>query len=61
MAAPAAADTRRQILVSVKEQARLLQELPLEGPLEQGAAVRHAWSQQQWHEAFVFLVRLGVC
>jgi len=47
------ADTRKQILLTIKEQAQLLRE-PIE-PLGNGAT-QHRWSAQQWWEAFTFLV-----
>lgn len=47
------ADTRRQILLTIKEQAQLLKE-PVSAldPSRQ-----HRWSPQQWWESFTFLVR----
>jgi hypothetical protein len=47
------ADTRRQILLTIKDQARLLRE-PV-GPLDPSR--QHRWSPQQWWESFTFLVR----
>jgi hypothetical protein len=48
------ADTRRQILLTIKEQLQLLKE-PLD-PLNPSR--QHRWSPQQWWESFTFLVRI---
>jgi hypothetical protein len=50
----AAAETRRTILLSVKEQARLLQEALGDPSSSTGAR----WSPQQWWQSFTFLVRV---
>jgi hypothetical protein len=48
------ADTRRQILLTIKEQIMLLKDPS--SPLRPGSPQDHRWSQQQWHEGFTFLV-----
>jgi hypothetical protein len=44
-------DTRRRVLVAVRDQARLLQ------TAERQEGDPEAWTPQQWWEAFVYLVR----
>jgi hypothetical protein len=48
------ADTRRQILITIREQLQLLKDLG--GPLDK-ASSQHRWTPQQWWESFTFLVR----
>lgn len=49
------ADTRRQILLTIKEQTQLLRE-PVD-PLTPNRQ-QHRWSPQQWWESFTFLVSI---
>lgn len=48
------ADTRRQILLTIKEQTQLLKEEPVDDPRQ------HRWSPQQWWQAYTYLVRAHV-